>query len=181
MAHLSKSAFFLCRTLVGEMKKFEIFWPKNKCAKWCGMKNSRFLNRFFSANWCGMKNSRFLNHFFFFKMMWHEKLTFFEPFFFLRNGAARKTHVFWTVFILCKMPLREKLTFFEPFRPLFGSSFVVERSVRKTCSFCNRSESCGTKNVRFWNHSVQPYNSAKSCGTGNVRSRNHFPAEVRKT
>ena len=29
------------------------------------------------------------------------------------------------------MPLREKLTFFEPFRPLFGSSFVVERSVRK--------------------------------------------------
>ena len=28
MAHLSKSAFFLCQTLVGEIKKIEFFWPK---------------------------------------------------------------------------------------------------------------------------------------------------------
>ena len=81
------------------------------CQIWCGTKNSRFLNRFFPWKWCGTKNLRFLNHFV------------------LPNGAARKTHVFWTIFycakwrgtensrfsnrfFLCQMMRHEKLMFF---------------------------------------------------------------------
>ena len=33
-------------------------------------------------------------------MVRHEKLTLFEPFFFMQNGAAQKTHAFWTIFFV---------------------------------------------------------------------------------
>ena len=61
---------------------------------WCGMKNSRFLNHFFSSKWCGMKNSRFLNHFFFSEMALHENLTFFEPFLFYAKCRCEKNSRF---------------------------------------------------------------------------------------